>query len=207
MRSIDISVNLGPDTAVWPGDKKVKITKQKDMRKGDVYNLSSMELSLHTGTHIDAPRHFYKDGQTIDELPLEAVVGKARVIYVAARKLIEPDDLKKFAVRKGERLLIKTANSIGCRQTGKFIKEYVCLSEAAAEFLAQKKLRCIGVDSWSPGRYEAPMKAHKIFMDAGVWIIENLDLSKVAPGPCELICLPLRIIGADGAPARAVLRK
>jgi arylformamidase len=205
MRTIDISVDLQPRTAVWPGDRKVTITRQKDMARGDDYNLSCIGMSLHAGTHIDAPRHLLRAGRTMDDLPLDAVIGRARVISIVGRTVIEPADLARHGIRRGERLLIRTANS-SRRPTGPFVKDFVHLSEAAAAYLAARKLRCLGVDGASPGAYAAPAGVHRILMEAGIWIIENLDLSKAAPGRYELLCLPLKVAGAEGAPARAVLR-
>jgi arylformamidase len=139
--------------------------------------------------------------------PFAATIGPARVIEIQEPDSVQPEALRPHLIRRGERILLKTLNSQRCWQTDAFIKDYVHVTRAAAEFLVQHGVRTVGVDYLSVGGFARDgAEVHRILLRAGVWIIEGLDLSRVRAGRYELICLPLRIPGADGAPARAVLR-
>jgi arylformamidase len=179
---IDISVQLRDGMVVWPGDPPTRIERISAIERGEAENISAMSLCLHAGTHIDAPLHYFEGGAAIDRLPFDAVIGPARVILGA--------DLAGQKIRRGERILFKTRNS------------GVCLTPEAAECLAARGIRAVGIDDLSIGGE----RVHKILLGAGIWIIEGLDLSAVEPGNYDLVCLPLSIPGSDGAPARAVLR-
>lgn len=176
---IDISVPLEEGIAVWPGDPPFRLQPVTALARGDSSNVTALSMCLHTGTHIDAPRHYIEGGAAVDEMPPEAGIGPARVAALANLK----------SARRGERLLLKTGGSAG-------------LSEEAARSLAAAGVRLLGIDALSIG--SDPV--HRILLGAGLWIVEGLDLSRVAPGRYDLVCLPLRIPGADGAPARALLR-
>lgn len=189
---IDISTPLRDGMAVWPGDTPFRLARMVEIEKGEIYNLTSISMSSHAGTHVDAPRNFFADGASIDEVPLEALVGPARVIVAQGR--IGLEELESFRIQPGERILIKT----GGRPTG--------IAPEAARRLAELGVRAVGIDLLSVGDPEIA-EVHRILLGAGVWIIEVLDLSAVEPGDYELICLPLRVVGAEGAPARAILRK
>jgi len=141
-------------------------------------------------------------------MPLDATVGRARVIAVRDPEAIKIEELRRHRIRKSERILFKTQNSTECWNQEKFRRDFVHLSTDAAHFLAAKKIRTVGVDYLSVGGYESDgAEIHRILLKAGIWIIEGLNLSKVNPGIYELVCLPLRILDSDGAPARAILRQ
>ena len=204
---IDISVPLRANMTHWPGDTPFHIERRQDMDRGDVCNLSELAMSVHTGTHMDAPLHFVANGRSIDQMPLTATVGPARVIEIADPKAILPAELEGHEVRRGERLLFKTANSRTDWLLSPFREGFVHISAEAAEYLVTRGVQTIGVDYISVGAFTGDgAETHRILLGAGVWIVEGLNLSAVQPGACELICLPLRILNSDGAPARALLR-
>lgn len=204
---IDISVLIKPDMHHWPGDPEFKITRTMDMDKGDIDNVSMLEMGSHTGTHMDAPLHFLKNGKSLDQLPLNAVVGPARVIEIRDDKTIKPEELEKHNIKKGERILFKTSNSSIAWKNKDFYKDFVYISLKASEYLVKKGISVVGIDYLSVGGFYAEGdKIHQTLLGAGIWVIEGLDLSNVGAGEYELICLPLKILGSDGAPARVVLR-
>lgn len=204
---IDISIPIRKDMVRWPGDPAVNISAAKSIRKGNSCNLSRISLGSHTGTHIDSPAHVFKKGKTISQLPLEAVIGPARVIAINDRTYIKPTELRTKKIRRGERILFKTYNSQRCWKLKRFIKDFVFLSQEAAEYLVQKGVRTVGVDYLSVGSYYyGGSEVHRLLLGAGIWVVEGLNLSAVRAGTYDLICLPLRILNSDGAPARAILK-
>ena len=207
MNWIDVSVPLRHHMVHWPKDPPVEITLVSSMEAGALANLSKMEMSVHTGTHMDAPRHFVKDGISIDQMPLEAVMGPARVIEIPS-EVIDSRALKAHNLERGERVLFKTSNSDLCWSRSCFFKNFVHVNEDGARHLVAHGVQTVGVDYLSVGGYERDgVQTHQALLRAGVWVIEGLDLSPVEPGRYEMICLPLRIEGCDGAPARALLRR
>ena len=205
---IDVSVSLHDGMVHWPDNPPVKITRMLDMNRGDVCNVSTLSMGSHTGTHMDAPVHFIKTGKGIDEIPVEATIGLARVIEIQDHESIKPDELRPHAIQRGERILFKTRNSARCWQTDQFIEDFVYISQEAARYLAELGAQTIGVDYLSVGGYakDGP-QTHQALLGAGIWVIEGLNLAQIEPGSYELLCLPLKIAGGDGAPARALLRK
>ena len=205
---IDISVPLRNGMVTWPGDAKFERTSTLQMAQGDPCNLSQISTTAHIGTHMDAPRHFLADGAGIETMPIAATMGRARVIDIADPEVIRTSEVEPHHLAKGERILFKTKNSRDCWKTDQFQEKYVYIEPEAARYLAQRGIQTVGVDYLSVGGFKSGgPETHRILLGAGVWIIEGLDLEHVEPGEYELFCLPLRIIGSDGAPARAVLRK
>lgn len=204
---IDISVLLRNAMVHWPTDPSVRIERVKDMEQGAGNTLSMISMGSHTGTHMDAPLHFIRQGIGIDKMPLDTTVGRARVIEIQDTESIKPEELIHHRIRRGERILFKTRNSSRGWQTHTFIEDFVYISKEAAHFLAERKVRVVGVDYLSVGGFKRDgMETHRALLEGGVWIIEGLDLSSVKPGKYDLICLPLKIEQGDGAPARAILR-
>lgn len=204
---IDISMPLRPGMTIWPGDPPLGLERLLALDRGDSMNLTAASLSLHTGTHIDAPAHFLAGAAGIESLPLDAAVGPARVIRIRDAQAIRAAELHRHAVRRGERLLFRTRNSERGLAAQSFVQDYVCLDRDAAEYLARRRVRSVGIDYLSIGAFGAGgEETHRILLAAGVWIIEGLDLGRVRPGRYDLVCLPLNIPGSDGAPARAILR-
>ncbi len=192
----------------WPGDPAFHIERAQDQEKGDVATVSRIALGVHTGTHMDAPLHFIRNGATIDSMPLDATVGRARVIRIDDPKSIKRDELLPHGILPGERILFKTRNSDGAWNTDQFDEDFVFISRDAAAYLAECGVRCVGVDYLSVGGFrEDGPETHHALLGAGIWIIEGLNLHDIEPGDYELVCLPLKLIGSEGAPARAIVRR
>jgi arylformamidase len=204
---IDISRPLFPGMAVWPGDPATQFTRVSDMATGDACTVTRLSMCVHAATHLDAPSHFLPDGKDMTAMPIETGIGRARVIGVEDAKAVTAAELAGYGVRKGERLLFRTANSQRLAAPGPFAEDFTYVAEDAAKYLAQKKVRLVGVDYLSVGGFHVDGAAtHRILLEAGIWLLEGLDLSGLSPGPVELVCLPLRLVGTEGAPARAVAR-
>jgi len=204
---IDISVPLRNGMVCWPGDPPFEIERINSMAKGDSINLSGIRMGAHSGTHIDAPLHFIANGKSIDEIPFEAVIGRARVIEIDDPKSIKSRELRQHRIQRGERILFKTGNSRLVWKDSAFVEDFVYISKEAACSLADRRVLLIGVDYLSVGDYKRKGSGvHRILLEAGIWLIEGLDLSRVSPGKYDLICLPLKIADCEGAPARAVLK-
>ncbi|MGD0014564.1 MAG: cyclase family protein, partial [Bryobacteraceae bacterium] len=204
---IDISVPLHPAMVVWPGDAPPRFERVAAIALGAPNNTTAASFCLHTGTHVDAPLHCLEGGAGVERMPLEATIGPARIIGIRTRRAITAADLQAHRIRRGERILFKTHNSALWR-SAEFSRDYVHLAKDAAELLAARGVRTVGIDYLSIGApNEEGGAVHRILLRAGVWIIEGLDLSRIPPGRYELVCLPLRVPGADGAPARAAVRR
>ena len=158
-------------------------------------------------TNETAPLHISNQGTGIDKMPLDATIGRARVIEIKDAGSVKPEELARHHIQRGERILFKTKNSSHVWQTDKFIEDFVFVSKEAARFLADSGVRVVGTDYLSVGGFKRNgAEIHQILLESGVWIIEGLDLSLVGPGEYDLICLPLKLYRGDGAPARAILR-
>jgi arylformamidase len=205
---IDISVPLRSGMVHWPGDPAVEISLALSMERGDPCNVSQLKMGAHTGTHMDATRHFIRDGQGLDTMPLDATLGPARVIEIHDTKAIQANELRVHHIQPGERLLFKTINSSRCWRSDVFVEDFVYISHEAARYLAEVGVRMVGIDYLSVGGYvHDGEETHQALLGAGIWCIEGLNLSQVTGGNYELVCLPLKIVDGDGAPVRAVLRK
>jgi arylformamidase len=204
---IDISTPLRNGMAHWPGDRPFELRRDSDMGKGGEYNLSSFSTSAHVGTHMDAPLHFLAGGTSMDDLPLGTVIGRARVVAIEDPERIRTRELEGYRIQAGERVLFKTANSRRAWGDEPFDKRFVAFTAEAAEHLARVRPVLVGVDYLSVGAFESDgAQTHRALLGAGIWVIEGLKLLHVDPGDYDLVCLPLRIAGVEGAPARAVLR-
>lgn len=204
---IDVTVPLRTGMVRWPDNPPVLVTRVLEMRRGDLCNLTALSLGVHSGTHMDAPVHFIPKALGIDAMPVEAGVGRARVIAIRDRALIRPDELRRHRIRRGERIIFKTHNSPRCWRTDRFVKDFVSLSEGGARWLVQRGVCTVGIDYLSLAGYESDTHAiHTTLLRAGIWIIEGMNLSHVRAGSYDLVCLPLKIADGDGAPARALLR-
>lgn len=206
MKLIDVSLPLQARLPSYPGNTPFTLEPIKRIAKGQSSNVSSLHLSAHTGTHVDAPFHFFDDGAGTEALPLELLCGRARVVDLTTRKAISVDDLSSLDLSEDIRLLIKTHNS---RLWGspEFHEDYIGVSAEAARYLVDRGIKVVGVDYLSVEEFRKPgAPAHRALLGAGTIVIEGLNLVDVAPGHYEMFCLPLAIVGSDGAPARVVLR-
>jgi arylformamidase len=202
---IDVSVPVRSGMVHWPDNPPIELVRTMDMAKGDPANCSRLFLGVHSGTHVDAPVHFLADGAGVDAIALDRLLGEARVVEMDGPS-ITAAQLRAVDPRPGERLLFKTRNSARCWKADRFLPDFVYLSREGAALLAERRVRTVGIDYLSIAGMDEGVPTHRVLLEQGICIIEGLDLSSVQPGSYELICLPLRLAGADGAPARVVLR-
>jgi len=201
VRIHDISMLVRPAMVVWPGDDPPQVGRVSSIDAGQHCNVSRLVLGSHCGTHLDAPLHFIRDGAGIADVPLSRVVGPAEVIDCTGRAAVDARDLD-GKLKAGTIPLLKTDSS-SLPDTPP-LRDYVCLTEAAARLVAGSGVTAVGIDYLSiAGKDSAPV--HRILLEAGVIPIEGLRLASVRPGRYMLVCLPLRIDGCDGSPARAIL--
>jgi arylformamidase len=199
---IDVSVPIHAGMVHFPDDPAIEIDTITHVERGDVCTLSHLRMGTHTGTHIDAPIHFLPGGAGAEEVSLENLVGPARVIEIKNSDAVKADELRAHKLGIRERLLFKTSNSERCWKTSQFVHDFVSIAEDAASYLASLNTLAVGIDYLSAGSPEA----HRALLSAGVVIIEGLNLTGVSQGRYELLCLPIKILGGDGAPARALLK-
>jgi arylformamidase len=203
----DISMSIENGMISWPGDGPVRIDRIRSMEKGERLNQSRIDMSAHTGTHIDAPFHFIEDGKGIDQVPLDLLTGPAVLIHVPGVKQIGANQLASAGAGPGtRRLLIKTDNSRLLEKV-EFDEGYSHITLDGAQYLVEHGVGLVGVDYLSVAEYGKGDAVHRELLGAGIAIIEGLDLRGVGPGPYRLTALPLRIRGCDGAPARVILEK
>ncbi len=191
---------------VWPGEPDLEVHRLHSIENGAGANVSGLRAGCHTGTHVDAPLHFVGGGDSVDKLPLDLFVGRAVVHTMTASTCIGKGDLESLDIRRGDRVIFKTSNSL-LWEKGPFQRDFVYISEEAASHLVDIGVKTVGIDYLSVEKYgleEAP--THHIFLSAGTGLIEGLDLRGIEGGEYELICLPLKLDGVDGAPARVILR-
>jgi arylformamidase len=203
---IDVTVPVRSGMVHWPGNPPIELTRTLDVEKGDPATVSQLALGVHSGTHVDAPVHFIAGAAGIDSIPLDDLIGPARVVAIRDPRAIGVEELRALEPRGGERLLFKTRNSTLDWTTREFIPDYVYLSTDGARFLVERRVRAVGIDYLSIAGMDQGVPTHLALLHAGAVIIEGLDLAAVEPGSYEMICLPLRLAGADGAPARVALR-
>jgi arylformamidase len=204
---LDVSVPLVARMPVYPGNPEFELQPVKRIGDGGSSNVSRLIMGTHTGTHVDAPRHFIDDGDAVDELPLDLLLGRARVVEITKRGGIGADELAAAGLREDIRVLLKTSNSALWNGEG-FHEDYTYVTEEGARYLVAQGVKVIGVDYLSVEQYKkAGAPAHRALLSEGVVIIEGLNLSEAEPGMYEMYCLPLRVAGGDGAPARVILKR
>jgi arylformamidase len=205
---IDISVPLHTGMVFFPGDTRPEITPARQISDGAVANLSDIHIGSHTGTHVDAPSHFIDGDNTVDELPINSLIGPAQVLDLTGTGgPVSASDLQAAGLRHSERVLLKTRNS-GLWTIPEFQEDFISLADDGADLLVEQGVRLIGTDYLSIERFHSETHyVHRRLLEAGVVVLEGADLSEVEAGDYELYCLPLKIRGSDGAPARAVLIK
>ena len=208
MKIFDISLTISPDLPIWPGDTPLELELVASMDEGADANVSRLSAGLHIGTHVDAPHHFLNDGRTIEQLPLDVLVGPCYVSQL-------PDGIEAITAQALEgmslpenmaRILFGTSNSrFWSRGETEFQEDFVAVAEDGAEWLVEHGIQLVGVDYLSIAPYHDSTSTHRVLLQAGVVILEGLDLSAVPRGFYDLYCLPLKLLGADGAPARTIL--
>ena len=207
MQTYDISLSISPDLPTWPGDPPIVLERVDKIEEGANNNVSRLDMSVHTGTHVDAPFHFLPDGKTVEQLKLNQLTGRVYVLNLPDADLITEAVLEKAQIPpRTRRVLFKTRNSeYWARQEKSFQTDFVALSPDGAHYLVQRGVKLVGVDYLSVAPYKQSKLTHEILLKAGVVVVEGLDLSEVSQGRYTLFCLPLKLVGSDGAPARAIL--
>jgi arylformamidase len=205
-RIYDISVPIRSGGLVYPGNPEIDISLQQAVAKGAGANVSAIRFGSHTGTHADAARHFFDDGQTVDKIPLERLIGPALLLSFGDDvRAVGAAELRAKNIKGQTRILLRTRNSAFLSQKD-FVKDYTYLAPDGAQYLVDQGVELVGIDYLSIEQFHSGHHlTHRTLLERSVVIVEGLDLSVPPPGQYQFICLPLRIEGCDGAPARAVL--
>jgi arylformamidase len=208
MTLYDITLTINPDMPVWPGDPAVILERVKKIEEGSNANVSRLDLGVHTGTHVDAPRHFIMGAKGIDELALNVLVGPAQVVELAQNiaEINEKVILQAGILPETRRILFKTRNSLyWAQQENIFQTDFVGINLEGARALVQMGIQLVGIDYLSVAPFKRSRPTHEVLLSAGIVVAEGLDLSKIKAGMYQLYCLPMKLGGSDGAPARAIL--
>jgi arylformamidase len=203
----DITLTITPELPVWPGDPTVQLSQPSHLERGDLCTITRLDISAHTGTHLDAPAHFIRGGATVETLDLNTLIGPALVVDARGRGHLTAETLEALAIPPGvQRLLLRTDNSaLWQRAEAPFAENFVAIASSGAAWLVERGVRLVGIDYLSVAPFDDAVPTHQILLSAGVIAVEGLDLRAIEPGDYQLICLPIKIGGADGAPCRAVL--
>jgi arylformamidase len=206
MEWIDVTVPIRSGMATYEGDPAVTLERVAAIAEGGICNVSRLDFGVHSGTHIDAPVHFIDGGAGVEATPIEALIGRALVIDATGiTGDIDAATLRSFDLPAGiDRVLLKTPNS-RLWDGHSFSREFFGVTEDGAGYLAERGVRLVGIDYLSIAPFGDPAPTHVALLGAGVVILEGLDLRLIEPGDYEMVCLPLLITGADGAPARTLL--
>jgi len=206
MKIYDITIDIKNDMIIWPGDPKISIKNKISIQTGGSCNVKSITISSHTGTHIDSPNHFIENGYFINDIPLETMMGKCFVVDLThVSSIIDVENLINIDYAKYSRILFKTRNSDYLFQK-EFNKNFISLSLEAAKYLSSKKVLLIGIDYLSIESFYSNGDVHNQLLSNEIAVVESINLSGIAEGEYELICLPIKINKCDGAPARVLLK-
>lgn len=203
----DISLPISPSMIVWPGDSKVKISEISHISKGDESTVSQINMGSHTGTHVDAPSHFIAGGKGIDSIDLNLLTGPALVVDARGIESLTAHELEKLSIpEETARVLFLTDNSrFWSQEESGFRRDFTAMSEDGARWIVSRKISLVGMDYLSVAPFRNGAATHKVLLGKNVIILEGLNLNGIKPGHYELVCLPLKMAGLDGAPARAIL--
>jgi arylformamidase len=204
---IDISVTNSKDTIVYPGDPQPEYGLIFSLQNNEIANVGYMKQGLHHGTHVDVPYHFISGERTVDQMPMDHWIGKVLVVDVtSAEKCITDEDIKDIPLEKYKRILFKTKNSTIYYKRKEFTNEFIYLHKSACELIVKTGIKTVGLDYITIDPYGGmEFAAHRTLLKNGVCVIECINLENVKAGEYYLMCLPLKLLGTDGAPARAVL--
>lgn len=207
MRIHDISRTIHNGMPVWPGDPRVRLDWLSKIDQGGEVNLTEIHMCAHSGTHIDMPSHFIDGGKNLDDLDLSVLMGGVRVVLVPPEvKIISDTFLEAISLGGVERVLFKTANSArGEEDPHSFCENFVALDASGARFLAESRCKLVGIDTMSIAIFDDPVGGHLPLLEAGIIVLEGIDLEGVEPGKYQLVALPLKLGGREGAPVRAIL--
>ena len=207
MRTYDITLTITPDLPTWPGDPGIEIKRVEKIEDGSNANVTRLDMGVHTGTHVDAPYHFLQDGVTVDQLNLSLLTGRAYVLHLPDVDEITAAVLEEAQIPpRTRRVLFKTRNSdLWAEGETEFQTDFVGLSEDGAEYLVRRGVKLVGMDYLSIAPFKKSRPTHERLLEAGVVVVEGLNLTEVEQGRYTIYCLPLKIANSDGAPARAIL--
>lgn len=207
MAIYDISLPISTSLAVWPGDPPIEVSQPSHLERGDPSTLTRIAMGAHSGTHVDAPAHFVRGGLEVDRLDLSMLVGPSLVVAALEAEALSADRLAELPIPPGTtRLLLQTRNSDRWGAgAGEFYRDYVAIPADGAQWLVAQGIRLLGIDYLSIAPFDNPAATHQILLGAGIIVVEGLDLRGIRPGAYQLICLPLKLAGSEGAPARAIL--
>jgi arylformamidase len=208
MKIYDISLMISPELPVWPGDPAIELEQVESMDAGATANVSRLSAGVHIGTHVDAPHHFMNDGRTVEQLSLEVLTGSCFVMQLPdGIEVISAEALDGMSLPSDTtRILFGTSNSrFWSRGEKEFQEDFVAVTASGADWLVKRGIQLVGVDYLSVAPYNDSTPTHEILLEAGVVVVEGLDLSAVPRGFYEMYCLPLKLLASDGAPARAIL--
>jgi arylformamidase len=207
MKIYDVSVPISPDLPVWPGDPPIELIRIASISAGSDANVSRIACGVHMGTHIDAPLHFIDSAAGVDQVDLSSLIGRVHVIDMRGEATITAARLEATGITKrARRVIIKTDNSrLWHEGHREFFEDFVALQPDAAEWLVQRGIRLVGIDYLSIAPFNESVPTHQILLNAGMVIVEGLNLWSIPAGRYTLYCLPLKLVGSDGAPARVVL--
>jgi arylformamidase len=204
-RVYDVSRPLHDGGTIYPGDPEIRFQPHTSIARGDDANVTALALGSHSGTHVDAPSHFIPGGEPVDRIAVERLIGPAVVLDLPDAMSVGATELARQDLQGRRRVLLRTRNSARPQDTG-FTPDYCALSPDGARYLLERDVELVGIDALSIEPFgSVDFAVHHLLLERGVVIVEGLDLSAVPAGACEFICLPLRLQGLDGAPARAVL--
>ena len=208
MKINDVTLTIREGMPVWPGEPEVTLHRVKKLEEGANANVTFMSFAVHTGTHVDAPCHFLEKGNPVDKLPLDVLIGEVVVLEVpnSVDHITAQVVLEAGLPAGTERVLIKTRNSaFWSKNENEFQQDFAGITEDGAKALVDRGVKLVGIDYLSIAPFKKSRPTHLVMLKAKMIIIEGLDLSKVDPGKYTLYCLPLKLAGSDGAPARVIL--
>jgi arylformamidase len=207
MKIYDVSLPISEDLPVWPGDPPIELRRQASISAGSDANVSRLACGVHMGTHVDAPLHFIDGAESVDHFNLNTLIGRVHVIDLRGETTITATKLETIGItRRARRLIFKTDNSqLWHDGRSDFFEDYVALQPDAAEWLVERGIQLVGIDYLSIAPFHDGVPTHRILLNAGIVIIEGLNLWAIPSGRYTLYCLPLKLVGSDGAPARVVL--
>jgi arylformamidase len=204
---LDVSVPLTSGMPTYPGNPEFELQPVTRIASGDAANTSRLVMGTHTGTHVDAPKHFIDDGVAVEGLRLDLLIGRTRVVEITKRGGIGPAELGEAGLREDIRVLLRTPNSALWNGEA-FHTDYTYLTAEGARYLVDQGVKVVGIDYLSVEQFKSEgAPAHRALLAEAIIIIEGLNLSEADAGMYEMYCLPLRIVGADGAPARVILKR
>ncbi len=207
MELYDATLPIHKGMVTFPGDPPFEMQPYFQRKKGDPFDLALLSMGTHLGTHVDTPAHYLDGGATVDEIPLEALVGSGVVLDMRGKSQVDRQALEEVPIEDHTRVLLKTDNG-PLLSDPSFHEDYIHLTEDGARYLVERKVCLVGIDYLSIERYNNPgAPVHHILLESGVLVVEGAHLLEIPPGPYEIFCLPLPVKGADGAPARLILRR